>query len=123
MSKFETDKWYYFKDNVSESRFRLLCTDNDIIADVIINGEGFRPVKIEDDDVYKIELSTGGLESLFITEEEFRFFEEEKDDGDEECCEDAAPPDFSEFPLTKITITNNSEAWSVFQMLKAHFKE
>lgn len=120
MSKFETDKWYYFKDNVSESRFRLLCTDNDNIADAIINGEGFRPVKIEGGDVYKIELSTGGMESLFITEEEFRFFEEEKDEEGEDECETFEQ---SEFPLTKITISNNSEAWTVYQMLKAHFKE
>lgn len=126
MSKFETDKWYYFKDNVSESRFRLLCTDNDNIADAIINGEGFRPVKIEGGDVYKIELSTGGMESLFITEEEFHFFEEEKDDGDEDGVpddEETEAPEITAFPLTKITISNNEEAWSVFQMLKAHFKE
>ncbi|WMU95905.1 hypothetical protein [Escherichia phage pEC-M719-6WT.2] len=123
MSKFETDKWYYFKDNVAESRFRLLCTDNDNIANAIINGEGFRPVRIEDGDVYKMELSTGEFVSLFIKEDEFRFFEEEKDDDTEDECEDAAPSEPSEFPLTKITISNNSEAWTVYQMLKAHFKE
>ncbi len=119
MSKFETDKWYYFKDNVAESRFRLLCTDNDNIANAIINGEGFRPVRIEDGDVCKMELSTGEFVSLFIKEDEFRFFEEEKDDGDEET----EAPEITAFPLTKITISNNEEAWSVFQMLKAHFKE
>ena len=123
MSKFETDKWYYFKDNDAESKFRLLCTDNDNIADTIINGEGFRPVRIEDGDVYKMELSTGEFVSLFIKEDEFRFFEEEKDDDTEDKCEDAAPSEPSEFPLTKITISNNSEAWTVYQMLKAHFKE
>lgn len=124
MSKFETDKWYYFKDNVAESRFRLLCTDNDNIANAIINGEGFRPVRIEDGDVYKMELSTGEFVSLFIKEDEFRFFEEEKDDDTEDECEDADEAfEPSEFPLTKITISNNSEAWTVYQMLKAHFKE
>lgn len=125
MSKFETDKWYYFKDNVAESRFRLLCTDNDNIANAIINGEGFRPVRIEDGDVYKMELSTGEFVSLFIKEDEFRFFEEEKDDDTEDECEDADEGQFEpgEFPLTKITISNNSEAWTVYQMLKAHFKE
>lgn len=124
MSKFETDKWYYFKDNVAESRFRLLCTDNDNIANAIINGEGFRPVRIEDGDVYKMELSTGEFTSLFIKKDEFRFFEEEKDDEVEDEREDAAETfEQSEFPLTKITISNNSEAWTVFQMLKAHFKE
>ena len=127
MLKFETDKWYYFKDNVAESRFRLLCTDNDNIADAIINGEGFRPVRIEDGDVYKMELSTGEFTSLFIKKDERRFFEEEKDDDTEdECeegCEERALQDFSEFPLTKFTITNNEEAWTVYQMLKAHFKE
>ena len=111
MSKFETDKWYYFKDNVAESRFRLLCTDNDNIANAIINGEGFRPVRIEDGDVYKMELSTGEFVSLFIKEDEFRFFEEEKDDDTEDECEDADEAfEPSEFPLTKITISNNSEA-------------
>lgn len=125
MSKFETDKWYYFKDNVAESRFRLLCSDNDNIADAIINGEGFRPVGIEGGDVYRIEFSTGGMERLFIKEDERRFFEEEKDDDTEDECEDADEGQFepSEFPLTKITISNNSEAWTVYQMLKAHFKE
>lgn len=124
MSKFETDKWYYFKDNVAESRFRLLCTDNDNIANAIINGEGFRPVRIEDGDVYKMELSTGEFVSLFIKEDEFRFFEEDKDDDTEDECEDADEAfEPSEFPLTKITISNNSEAWTVYQMLKAHFKE
>ena len=123
MSKFETDKWYYFKDNVAESRFRLLCADNDNIADAIINGEGFRPVGIEGGDVYRIEFSTGGMEKLFIKEDERCFFEEEKDDDAEDECEDAAPSEPSEFPLTKITISNNSEAWTVYQMLKAHFKE
>lgn len=124
MSKFETDKWYYFKDNVAESRFRLLCSDNDNIADTIINGEGFRPVRIEDGDVYKMELSTGEFVSLFIKKDEFRFFEEEKDDEVEDEREDAAETfEQSEFPLTKITISNNSEAWTVYQMLKAHFKE
>lgn len=119
MSKFETDKWYYFKDNVAESRFRSLCSDNDNIADAIINGEGFRPVGIEGGDVYRIEFSTGGMEKLFIKEDERCFFEEEKDDGDEET----EAPEITAFPLTKITISNNEEAWSVFQMLKAHFKE
>lgn len=124
MLKFETDKWYYFKDNVAESRFRLLCSDNDNIADAIINGEGFRPVGIEGGDVYRIEFSTGGMEKLFIKEDERRFFEEEKDDDTEDECEDADEAfEPSEFPLTKITISNNSEAWTVYQMLKAHFKE
>ncbi|ACL78232.1 goF mRNA metabolism modulator, putative [Escherichia phage JS10] len=123
MTKFETDKWYYFKDNDAESKFRLLCTDNDNIANTIINGEGFRPVRIEDGDVYKMELSTGEFTSLFIKKDERRFFEEEKDDDTEDECEDVGPSEPSDFPLTKITISNNSEAWTVYQMLKAHFKE
>lgn len=124
MSKFETDKWYYFKDDDSKAKFRLLCTDNDNIADAIINGEGFRPVGIEGGDVYRIEFSTGGIERLFIKEDERRFFEEDKDDDTEDESEDAAETfEPSEFPLTKITISNNSEAWTVYQMLKAHFKE
>ena len=60
------------------------------------------------------------MEKLFIKEDERCFFEEEKDDDTEDADEAFEP---SEFPLTKITISNNSEAWTVYQMLKAHFKE
>lgn len=31
--------------------------------------------------------------------------------------------DFTEFPIMKVTIENNEQAWSLYQMLKAHFKE
>lgn len=31
--------------------------------------------------------------------------------------------DFTEFPVMKVTIENNEQAWSLYQMLKAHFKE
>jgi hypothetical protein len=41
----------------------------------------------------------------------------------EDEYEETEAPEITAFPLTKITISNNEEAWSVYQMLKTHFKE
>ena len=129
MSKFETDKWYYFKDNVAESRFRNGYSGNSDIADIIVRGEGFKPLTIKAGDVYEVALSYGDDTRMELLERERCFFTEipeiDAEEDEYEDCDDSdeQPSEPSEFPLTKITISNNSEAWTVYQMLKAHFKE
>lgn len=132
--EFEKGKWYYFKDDAAEAEFRRRDINN-IVADVIIEGEGFSPVKISDGCVINFDLVYGDNKDMVIYASERKFFtemvevdseDEWAEDGfseDEDLSEDAAPYEPSDFPLTKITISNNSEAWSVYQMLKAHFKE
>ncbi|EDP8999526.1 hypothetical protein ABO35_004982, partial [Salmonella enterica subsp. enterica serovar Braenderup] len=44
--------------------------------------------------------------------------EQEQEEKEQEQIED-----FTEFPVMKVTIENNEQAWSLYQMLKAHFKE
>lgn len=44
--------------------------------------------------------------------------EQEQEEKEQEQIED-----FTEFPIMKVTIENNEQAWSLYQMLKAHFKE
>uniref|UniRef100_A0AB38Z2F9 mRNA metabolism modulator n=1 Tax=Escherichia phage fDHCT2 TaxID=3075956 RepID=A0AB38Z2F9_9CAUD len=122
--EFEKGKWYYFKDDAAEAEFRRRDINN-IVADVIIEGEGFSPVKISNGCVINFDLVYGDNKDMVIYASERKFFTEmvEVDSEDEDQSEDAAPSEPSEFPLTKITISNNSEAWTVYQMLKAHFKE
>ncbi len=130
-AKFEAGKWYYFKDEAAEAEFRRRDINN-IVADVIIEGEGFSPVKISNGCVINFDLVYGDNKDMVIYASERKFFTEMVEvECDEELDEDRDYgyddsddlSELSDFPLTKITISNNSEAWSVFQMLKAHFKE
>ncbi|UKH48995.1 putative RNA metabolism modulator [Escherichia phage vB_EcoM-E33] len=139
--EFEKGKWYYFKDDAAEAEFRKLNShnirnpNNSSIADIIVNSEGFCPVRLAAGYVMNVDLAYGDNTDMVLYPSERKFFtemvvvdseDEWAEDGfseDEDTSEDAAPFEPSDFPLTKITISNNSEAWSVFQMLKAHFKE
>lgn len=129
MSKFEVGKWYYFKDEVSEAEFRRRVINNSGIADAIIAAEGFCPRTITAGNVTNVDLAYGDNKDMILYPTERKFFTEmcvvENEDGiTEEKCEDSVElSEPSDFPLTKITISNNSEAWTVYQMLKAHFKE
>ncbi|QLF81423.1 hypothetical protein FB_0010 [Escherichia phage vB_EcoM_FB] len=129
--EFEKGKWYYFKDDAAEAEFRKLNShnirnpNNSSIADIIVNSEGFCPVRLAAGYVMNVDLAYGDNTDMVLYPSERKFFTEMVvvDSEDEDRSEDAAPFEPSDFPLTKITISNNSEAWSVFQMLKAHFKE
>lgn len=130
-AKFEAGKWYYFKDEAAEAEFRRRDINN-IVADVIIEGEGFSRVKISNGCVINFDLVYGDNKDMVIYASERKFFTEMVEvECDEELDEDRDYgyddsddlSELSDFPLTKITISNNSEAWSVYQMLKAHFKE
>ncbi len=134
-SKFEVGKWYYFKDEASEAEFRRRVINNTGIADAIVEAEGFCPRTIKAGNVINVDLAYGDNKDMILYPTERKFFtemcvveneDEWAEDGvseDEDQSEDAAPFEPSDFPLTKITISNNSEAWTVYQMLKAHFKE
>ena len=131
MSKFEVGKWYYFKDEVSEAEFRHRVINNNGIADAIVEAEGFCPRTITAGNVTNVDLAYGDNKDMILYPTERKFFTEMVEvNCDEEWAEDGVPddeeteaPEITAFPLTKITISNNEEAWSVFQMLKAHFKE
>ncbi|QVW28150.1 putative RNA metabolism modulator [Escherichia phage C6] len=129
--EFEKGKWYYFKDDAAEAEFRRRGINN-IVADVIIEGEGFSPVKISNGCVTNFDLVYGDNKDMVIYASERKFFtemvevecDEELDEVRDYDYDDSdKPSEPSDFPLTKITISNNSEAWTVYQMLKAHFKE
>lgn len=129
---FKLGTYYHFKDSSSESEFRRKWLANHSIADAIHAGQGFTPTELNTNgSTTGIQLRTGEIFSFHITANERQFFKElslvqildDELDDCEECCEEKALQDFSEFPVTKITISNNSEAWTVYQMLKAHFKE
>lgn len=128
-SKFEVGKWYYFKDEAAEAAFRRRISNNIGIADTIVEGEGFCPRSVAAGYVTNVDLAYGGNKDMIIYSTERKFFTEMVEVGcDEEWAEDgvsedAAASEPSDFPLTKFTISNNSEAWTVYQMLKAHFKE
>lgn len=129
---FKLDTYYHFKDSKAESEFRRKWLTNNNIADAIHAGQGFTPTELNTNgSTTGIQLRTGEIFSFHITANEHQFFKElslvqtpdDELDDCEEGCEERALQDFSEFPLTKFTITNNEEAWTVYQMLKAHFKE
>ena len=123
-AKFETGKWYYFKDEMSEEAFRGRISNNNGIADTIVEGEGFCPTKVTAGYVINVNLAYGNNKDIIIYPSDRKFFKEMVEvTCDEDLAEDAAPSEPGDFPLTKITISNNSEAWTVYQMLKAHFKE
>lgn len=134
--KFEVNKWYQFKNKQAQENFIKDHTDNGIYARRL----GMEPFKILDVDYYgrptKIVTSTGtvGYSSqgtvidenfIWLSSNEAEFFNEvENPYQAAEEQEDPAPvTEPSEFPVMKVTIENNEQAWSLYQMLKAHFKE
>lgn len=134
--KFEVNKWYQFKNKQAQENFIKDHTDNGIYARRL----GMHPFKILDADhlgrptkimsfTGTVGYATGGdiLDENFIwlSTNEAEFFDEVGNpyQAAEEQEEPAPVTDTSDFPLMKVTIENNEQAWSLYQMLKAHFKE
>ena len=134
--KFEVNKWYQFKNKQAQDEFIKDHTENGIYARRL----GMQPFKILDVDYLgrptKIMSSTGSLaltsgkdildeDFIWLSTSEAEFFNEVEDPNAiaDEVEEPALVTDPSEFPLMKVTIENNYQAWSLYQMLKAHFKE
>lgn len=136
--KFEVNKWYQFKNKQAQENFIKDHTDNGIYARRL----GMEPFKILDVDYYgrptKIVTSTGtvGYSSrgtvidenfIWLSSNEAEFFNEVENPyqaaEEQEQEEQEQIEDFTEFPVMKVTIENNEQAWSLYQMLKAHFKE
>lgn len=134
--RFEVNKWYQFKNKQAQENFIKDHTDNGIYARRL----GMYPFKILDVDHLgrptKIVTSTGTVgyathgdildeNFIWLSTNEAEFFDEVENpyQAAEEQEESAPITDPSEFPLMKVTIENNYQAWSLYQMLKAHFKE
>lgn len=124
-SKFEFGKWYRFKDQASMNEFSSMKPVYYAMVAKWINEAGaFRAASIGKGIVCQALLWDGETRDLFIHPTERKFFTEYAIDEDGvPDDEETEAPEITAFPLTKITISNNEEAWSVFQMLKAHFKE
>lgn len=136
--KFEVNKWYQFKNKQAQEDFIKDHTENGIYARRL----GMEPFRVTDIDYLgrptKIVTSTGRLalssgkdildeDFIWLSTSEAVFFDEvenpyqaaeEQEEKEQEQIED-----FAEFPVMKVTIENNEQAWSLYQMLKAHFKE
>ncbi|UDY80400.1 hypothetical protein [Salmonella phage GRNsp7] len=136
--KFEVNKWYQFKNKQAQEAFIKDHTYNGIYARRL----GMEPFKILDVDYYgrptKIVTSTGtvgystygdilGENFIWLSTNEAGFFDEVENPyqaaEEQEQEEQEQIEDFTEFPVMKVTIENNEQAWSLYQMLKAHFKE
>lgn len=136
--KFEVNKWYQFKNKQAQENFIKDHTDNGIYARRL----GMEPFKILDVDHLgrptKIMLSTGTIgyakhgdildeNFIWLSTNEAEFFDEVENPyqaaEEQEQEEQEQIEDFTEFPVMKVTIENNEQAWSLYQMLKAHFKE
>ncbi len=136
--KFEVNKWYQFKNKQAQENFIKDHTDNGIYARRL----GMEPFKILDADYLgrptKIMSSTGTIgyakhgdildeNFIWLSTDEARFFDEVENpyqaSEEQEQEEQEQIEDFTEFPVMKVTIENNEQAWSLYQMLKAHFKE
>lgn len=136
--KFEVNKWYQFKNKQAQEAFIKEHTYNGIYARRL----GMEPFKILDVDYYgrptKIVTSTGtvgystygdilGENFIWLSTNEAGFFDEVENPyqaaEEQEQEEQEQIEDFTEFPVMKVTIENNEQAWSLYQMLKAHFKE
>ena len=136
--KFEVNKWYQFKNKQAQENFIKDHTDNGIYARRL----GMYPFKILDVDALgrpiKILSSTGNLvlssgkdildeDFIWLSSNEAEFFNEVENPyqaAEEQAAEEQEQiEDFTEFPVMKVTIENNEQAWSLYQMLKAHFKE
>ena len=136
--KFEVNKWYQFKNKQAQENFIKDHTDNGIYARRL----GMHPFKILDVDHLgrptKIVTSTGTFgyathgvildeNCIWLSTNEAGFFDEVENPyqaaEEQEQEEQEQIEDFTEFPVMKVTIENNEQAWSLYQMLKAHFKE
>ena len=136
--KFEVNKWYQFKNKQAQENFIKDHTDNGIYARRL----GMHPFKILDVDHLgrptKIVTSTGTVgyathgvildeNFIWLSTNEAGFFDEVENPyqaaEEQEQEEQEQIEDFTEFPVMKVTIENNEQAWSLYQMLKAHFKE
>lgn len=131
--RFEVNKWYQFKNKQAQEAFIKDHTDNGIYARRL----GMEPFKILDVDHLsrptKIVTSTGVLKRcagadildenfIWLSTNEAEFFDEVENPY-QASEEQEQIEDFTEFPVMKVTIENNEQAWSLYQMLKAHFKE
>lgn len=134
-NKFRVNAWYQFKGKRVQEDFIKDHTDNGIYARRL----GMGPFKVIDVDHLgrptKIVTSNGTVgystsgdildeNFIWLSTSEADFFDEVENpyQASEEQQLDEVD-ELSEFPIMKITIENNNQAWSVFQMLKAHFKE
>ncbi|CAL1327551.1 Phage protein [Escherichia phage vB_Eco_Geo] len=138
--KFEVNKWYQFKNKQAQEAFIKDHTENGIYARRL----GMEPFKVIDIDYLgrptKIMSSTGRLalssgkdildeDFIWLSTSEAEFFDEVEnpyqaaEEQEQEEKEQEQIEDFTEFPVMKVTIENNEQAWSLYQMLKAHFKE
>lgn len=134
--RFEVNKWYQFKNKQAQEDFIKDHTDNGIYARRL----GMHPFKILDADHLgrptKIMSFTGTIgyakhgdildeNFIWLSTNEAEFFDEVGNpyQAAEEQEEPAPVTDTSDFPLMKVTVENNEQAWSLYQMLKAHFKE
>ncbi|QIG57085.1 hypothetical protein [Yersinia phage vB_YepM_ZN18] len=134
--KFEVNKWYQFKNKQAQENFIKDHTDNGIYARRL----GMHPFKILDVDALgrpiKIMSFAGNLvlssgkdildeDFIWLSSNEAEFFNEVENpyQATEEQEESAPITDQSKFPVMKVTIENDEQAWSLYQMLKAHFKE
>lgn len=136
--RFEVNKWYQFKNKQAQENFIKDHTDNGIYARRL----GMHPFKILDVDHLgrptKIMSSTGTIgyakhgdildeNFIWLSTNEAEFFDEVENPyqaaEEQEQEEQEQIEDFTAFPVMKVTIENNEQAWSLYQMLKAHFKE
>lgn len=134
--KFEVNKWYQFKNKQAQENFIKDHTDNGIYARRL----GMHPFKILDVDALgrpiKIMSFAGNLvlssgkdildeDFIWLSSNEAEFFNEVENpyQAAEEQEESATITDPSKFPVMNVIIENNEQAWSLYQMLKAHFKE
>lgn len=132
-NKFRVNSWYKFKDKRAQEEFIKNHTDNGIYARRL----GMEPFKVLDVDHLgrptKIVTSTGMVgyatggdildeNFIWLSTNEAEFFDEVGNPY-QASEEQEQIEDFTEFPVMKVTIENNDQAWSLYQMLKAHFKE
>ena len=136
--RFEVNKWYQFKNKQAQENFIKDHTDNGIYARRL----GMEPFKILDADYLgrptKIMSSTGTIgyakhgdildeNFIWLSTNEAEFFDEVENPyqaaEEQEQEEQEQIEDFTAFPVMKVTIENNEQAWSLYQMLKSHFKE
>ena len=131
--KFEVNKWYQFKNKQAQEKFIKYHTENGIYARRL----GMEPFRVTDIDYLgrptKIVTSTGKLalssgkdildeDFIWLSASEAEFFDEVENPY-QAAEEQEQIEDFTEFPVMKVIIENNEQAWSLYQMLKAYFKE
>lgn len=133
-TKFEVNKWYaqenFIKDHTENGIYaRRLGMEPFRVTDIDYLG---RPTKIVTSSG-KLALSSGkdilDEDFIWLSTSEAAFFDEVEnpyqaaEEQEQEEKEQEQIEDFTEFPVMKVTIENNEQAWSLYQMLKAHFKE